>query len=157
MNVRYWRAKKKYTNKVNTTLGPLLLHWPTHQTSAQDPICDKSQEGSIPQTPSSGSALNQIYSYLLMHGILIIDTRLVTVGDNKPYMYIADSGFHACHSNPRLLVWVFISQRISSNKADTFYILLTLDGTRCWQDAWYWAWTLTIYWSVLKTQMLGHN
>ena len=153
MNVGYRRAKKKYTNKVNTTLGTLLLHWPTHQTSTQDPICDKSQEGSRPQAPSSGSAQNQICSYSLMHGILIIGTRLVTVGDNEPYMYIADSGLHACHSNPWLLVWVSISRRISSNKADT----LTLDGTRCWQDACYWAWTLTIYWSVLKTQMLGHN
>ena len=150
MNARYWRAKKKYTNKVNISLWPLLLHWPTHQTSTQDPICDKSQEGSRPQAPSSGSTLNQICSYLLMHGILI-------TGDNKPHMYIADSGLHACHSNARLLVWVFISRRISSKKADTFYILLTLDGTRCWQDAWYWALTLTIYWSVLKTQMLGHN
>ena len=51
----------------------------------------------------------------------------MTVGDNKPYMYIADSGLHACHSNPRLLVWVFISRGISSDKADTFYILLTPD------------------------------
>ena len=120
MNVRYWRAKKKYTNKVNTTLGPLLLPIkPPHRT----PFVTNLRMDPDPRPPP-GSALNQICSYLLMHGILIIGTQLVTVGYNKPYMYIADSSLHACHSNPRLLVWVldFISRRISSNKADTFYI-----------------------------------
>ena len=46
---------------------------------------------------------------------------------NKPYMYIADSGMAPAILTPRLLIWVFISRRISSNKADTFYNSLTLD------------------------------
>ena len=42
-------------------------------------------------------------------------------------MYIADIGLHLSFTNPRMLICVFISRRISSNKADTFLILLTLD------------------------------
>ena len=48
--------------------------------------------------------IRSVVIYLCMGYLLIIGTRLVTVGDNKPYMHIADSGLHACHSNPRLLV-----------------------------------------------------
>ena len=44
-------SQKKYTNKMNTTLGSLLLHCPSYQTSTQDPISHKSQEGSRPQVP----------------------------------------------------------------------------------------------------------
>ena len=93
MNVRYWRAKKKYTNKANTTLGSLLLHWPSHQTSTQDPSVTNLRRDPDLRPPPLDPPW--IRSYAWDTYIIIIGTRLVTVGDNKPYMYIADSGLHA--------------------------------------------------------------
>ena len=43
-------------NKVKTSVGPP----PTHQASTQDPTSDKSQGGSGPPVPPSGSALDQV-------------------------------------------------------------------------------------------------
>ena len=101
-------SQKKYTNKVNTTLRLLLLHCPTHQTSTQDSISDKSQEGSRPRVPFPWiRSLAHVFSvYLCMLYTYHRHTTRDSRRDNTPYtfMYKADSGIHACHSNPQLLI-----------------------------------------------------
>ena len=111
MNVRYWRAKKKYTNKVNTTLGPFSYIDLPIKPPNRTPSVTNLRRNPDPRPPPLDPPW--IRSVVLTHGILIIGTRHAAVGDNKPYMYIADSRLNACHSNPRLLVWVFISCGIS--------------------------------------------
>ena len=95
-----------------------LFGCPTHQTNLRrDP--DR-------RSPSSGSANNQTSSrcilYLLMHGILITGTHNVTVGETiNPICIKLTVVFAPAILTTRLLIWAFISRRISSNKADTFY------------------------------------
>ena len=72
MNVRYWRAKRarnNYNNKINTTVGPFLLHCPTHQISTEAPISDKSLEGSRTPLLDPPWIRSQVV-YMLMHRIL---------------------------------------------------------------------------------------
>ena len=61
-----------YNNKIQTTFGP---PYPTHQTSTQDPISDKSQAGGFRTPfPSCGSAHDNINENEVMKMISSIDT-----------------------------------------------------------------------------------
>ena len=95
MNVRDWRAKrarKKYTNKVNTTLALdpfsyIVLYSYQSNLHTGPPLWQISggipTQGPPPLDPPLFRPLAacRCILYLLMHGILIIGTHHVTVGE----------------------------------------------------------------------------